>query len=151
MNFEGGCCNRSVLGSWIRHSLFKPPSVFLSKETNVGRCITAAGEENIIQNPDFEDGLTGWSGRGCKILAHESMEDGKVLPPSGKFFASATDRAQSWNGIQQEITGRAQRKRAYDVTALVRTSGNSGGNAEVRATLWIQSPSDREQYIGVGK
>ncbi|CAA6657653.1 unnamed protein product [Spirodela intermedia] len=78
------------------------------------------------------------------------MEDGKVLPSSGKFFASATDRTQSWNGIQQEITGRAQRKRAYDVTAQVRTSGNSGGNADVRATLWIQSPSGREQYIGIG-
>ncbi|KAL0350410.1 UNVERIFIED_CONTAM: Endo-1,4-beta-xylanase 1 [Sesamum radiatum] len=60
--------------------------------------------ENIIQNPRFDDGLNSWSGRGCKIVLHDSMADGKVLPMSGKFFASTENRTQNWNGIQQEIT-----------------------------------------------
>ncbi|XP_061374719.1 endo-1,4-beta-xylanase 1-like [Gastrolobium bilobum] len=109
------------------------------------------GDDNIIINPQFEDGLNNWSGRGCKIMLHDSMGDGKIVPKSGKFFASATERTQSWNGIQQEITGRVQRKLAYEVTALVRIFGNNVTTADVRATLWVQTPDLREQYIGIAK
>lgn len=63
----------------------------------------ANGNNNIIVNPTFEDGLSNWSGKGCEILLHESMGDGKVLPLYGNFFASATNRTASWNGIEQEI------------------------------------------------
>jgi hypothetical protein len=48
------------------------------------------------------------------------MGDGKIVPLSGKYIVAATERTQSWNGVQQEITGRVQRKLAYDVTAAVR-------------------------------
>ncbi|MBA0625716.1 hypothetical protein Godav_003491, partial [Gossypium davidsonii] len=77
-----------------------------------------AGDDNIIINPKFEDGLNNWSGRGCKVALHDSMADGKIVPQSGKAFASATERTQNWNGIQQEITGRVQRKLAYSVAAV---------------------------------
>ncbi|KAK9271063.1 hypothetical protein L1049_026652 [Liquidambar formosana] len=107
------------------------------ESTSTG-CVTD-GEENIILNPRFEDGLNNWSGRGCKILLHNSMGDGKILPQSGNFFASATERTQSWNGIQQEITGRVQRKLAYEVTAIVRIFGNNVTSADVRTTLWVQT------------
>ncbi|PSR99950.1 Anti-sigma-I factor RsgI6 like [Actinidia chinensis var. chinensis] len=112
------------------------------------RCICAE-DENMILNPRFEDGLNNWSGRGCNIVLHDSMGDGKIMPMSGKYFASATGRTQSWNGIQQEITGRVQRKLAYEVTAIVRIFGNNVTSAGVRATLWVQSPDSREQYIGI--
>ncbi|CAI9116036.1 OLC1v1017080C2 [Oldenlandia corymbosa var. corymbosa] len=108
-------------------------------------------EENIIANPNFEDGLNNWSGRGCKIVLHDSMADGKVVPQSGKFFASATERTQTWNGIQQEITGKVNRKLAYEVDAVVRLFGNGATSAELRATLWVQSADQREQYIGIAK
>ncbi|KAL0539834.1 hypothetical protein IC582_024055 [Cucumis melo] len=108
-----------------------------------------AGDENIILNPKFDDDLKNWSGRGCKIALHDSMGNGKVLPQSGKFFASATERTQSWNGIQQEISGRVQRKLAYDVAAVVRVFGNNITTTDVRATLWVQTPNSREQYIGI--
>ncbi|XP_057791605.1 endo-1,4-beta-xylanase 1-like isoform X2 [Salvia miltiorrhiza] len=107
------------------------------------------GDGNIIQNSTFDNGLNGWSGRGCKIVLHDSMADGKVLPMTGKFFASTADRTDYWNGIQQEITGRVQRKLAYEVTALVRLSGTSVTTADVRATLWVQAADLREQYIGI--
>ncbi|XP_038975140.1 endo-1,4-beta-xylanase 1 [Phoenix dactylifera] len=106
------------------------------------------GDENIILNPRFEDGLNSWSGRGCKIALHDSMGDGKIRPLSGNFFASATERTQNWNGIQQEVTGRVQRKLAYEVTAVVRIFGNASP-ADVRATLWVQAANGREQYIGI--
>ncbi|CAL5385598.1 unnamed protein product [Camellia sinensis] len=110
-------------------------------------CFT--GDDNIILNPRFEDGLNNWSGRGCKIVLHESMGDGKIMPMSGKFFASATERTQSWNGIQQEITARVQRKLAYEITAIARIFGNNVTSADLRATLWVQTPDLREQYIGI--
>ncbi|KAK6940319.1 Glycoside hydrolase family 10 domain [Dillenia turbinata] len=106
-------------------------------------------DENIILNPRFEDGLNNWSGRGCKILLHTSMGDGKILPLSGTFFASATERTQTWNGLQQEITGRVQRKLAYEVAAVVRIFGNNVTSAGVQITLWVQAPDGREQYIGI--
>ncbi|KAF3793654.1 Endo-1-4-beta-xylanase A [Nymphaea thermarum] len=112
--------------------------------------VTDDEAENIILNPRFEDGLNTWSGKGCKIVLHRSMGDGKVLPMTGKVFASATDRKQNWNGIQQEITGRVQSKLAYEVTAIVRIFGNSP-SAEVRATLWVQTTNQQEQYIGIAK
>ncbi|KAE9457291.1 hypothetical protein C3L33_10804, partial [Rhododendron williamsianum] len=128
------------------------PGIDLLIESIVIACPTgcfAFGDENIILNPKFEDGLNNWSGRGCKIALHDSMGDGKIMPMSGKFFASATERTQSWNGIQQEISGRVQRKLAYEVTAVVRIFGNNVSSSDVRATLWVQTPDSREQYIGI--
>lgn len=125
-------------------------SSYLFWKSSSTRC-AAAGDENIILNPIFEDGVNNWSGRGCKILLHDSMGGGKIVPQSGKFFASATERTQSWNGIQQEITGRVQRKLAYEVAAVVRIFGNNVTSADVRVTLWVQTPNLREQYIGVAK
>lgn len=126
----------------IRSKLVEPES------TNTSTVCVPAGDENIILNPSFEDGLNNWSGRGgCKIVLHDSMADGKIVPQSGKVFAAATERTQSWNGIQQEVSGRLQRKLAYEATALVRIYGNNVTNATVQATLWVQTPEGREQYI----
>ncbi|XVE70260.1 hypothetical protein DITRI_Ditri10aG0058100 [Diplodiscus trichospermus] len=118
-----------------------------SKSESTSTGCNIAGDENIIINPQFEDGLNNWSGRGCKVVLHDSMADGKIVPQSGKVFASATERTQSWNGIQQEITGRVQRKLAYTVAAVVRIYGNNVTTATVQATLWVQTPDHREQYI----
>ncbi|PKA54234.1 Putative Pol polyprotein from transposon element Bs1 [Apostasia shenzhenica] len=112
---------------------------------------TAGDEKNIILNPGFEDGLNNWSGRGCKIVLRESMGEGKVVPLTGKYFASTSGRTQSWNGIQQEITARVQRKLAYEVNAVVRIFGSSSSSATLQATLYVQSPNGREQYISIAR
>ncbi|XP_068657360.1 endo-1,4-beta-xylanase 1-like [Aristolochia californica] len=109
----------------------------------------ADGDENIILNPKFDDGLKNWAGRGCKIALHDTLGDGKILPLNGQYFASATERTQSWNGIQQEITDRVQRKLAYEVTAVVRIFGGTNSTADIRATLWVQAQNKREQYISI--
>ncbi|XP_020590650.1 uncharacterized protein LOC110031660 [Phalaenopsis equestris] len=106
-----------------------------------------AGEENIILNPRFEDGISNWSGRGCKILLCESLANGKVLPLTGKHFASTTGRTQSWNGIQQEITARFERKLAYDISSAVRIFGSPAST--IQATLYVQKPNGKEQYIAI--
>lgn len=123
-------------------------SYLFRKSTSIG-CSTVGGE--VIINPQFEDGLSNWSGRGCQVVLHDSMADGKILPQTGKVFASASGRTQSWNGIQQEITGRVKRKLAYNVTAVVRILGNNVTAATVQATLWVRTPDRGEQYIGIAK
>ncbi|KAH7664999.1 Carbohydrate-binding CenC-like protein [Dioscorea alata] len=90
-------------------------------------------DEGILKNPHFESGLNHWSGRGCKLVLHDSLEHRQVLPLNGNFFVSATYRSQTWNGIQQDITGKVKRKVAYEVTAVVRVYG--AANADVHATL----------------
>ncbi|XP_017698435.2 endo-1,4-beta-xylanase 1-like isoform X3 [Phoenix dactylifera] len=148
------------LTSMPKHAVFylegPPPgvdllidSVTVSCEEKSPRCVTN-GDETISWNPHFDTGIHNWSGRGCKIHRHEFGGDGNIRPFSGNFFVSATERTQSWNGIQQEITGRVQRKLAYEVTSVVRISG-SASSADVRATLWVQAPNGREQYIGIAK
>lgn len=129
--------------------LVKSVTISCSSPMTASRCGADDGDENIILNPAFEDGLNNWSGRGCKVLLHDSMVDGKITPQSGKFFAAATERTQTWNGIQQDITPRVKRKFAYEVTAIVRIYGNNVTSADVRATLWVQTPDKREQYIGI--
>ncbi|KAF5807833.1 putative endo-1,4-beta-xylanase [Helianthus annuus] len=107
-------------------------------------------DENIILNPNLEEGVNKWSGRGCQIGVHRSMRDGKILPRSGNFFASTTQRAHTWNGIQQDITTRVERKLAYNVIATVRIVGNNSCDAaEIRATMWVKTSDSREQYIGI--
>ena len=84
-------------------------------------------------------------------MLHDSMADGNIKPQSGKVFAAATERTQFWNGIQQDITSRVKRKLVYEITAVVRIYGNKVTNADVRATLWVKTSDNREQYIGISK
>ncbi|CAI9111225.1 OLC1v1011398C1 [Oldenlandia corymbosa var. corymbosa] len=83
------------------------------------------------------------------------MADGRIIPHSGKFFASATQRTQTWDGIQQDITGKFCQKLVYEVDAAVRLLGNNVNTtiAEIQATLyWInQSEDKRERYIEIAK
>ncbi|CAN8241200.1 unnamed protein product [Cochlearia groenlandica] len=124
-------------------------SVTIVRESEPQLERVAAEDENIVVNPNFEDGLNNWSSRSCKIMLHDSMADGKIIPQSGKSFAAATDRTQSWNGIQQEITGKVQRKSVYEATANVRIYGDNVTNANIQVTLWVQNPNQRDQYIGI--
>lgn len=121
---------------------------FVNQKEVKERCASEE-DEGILKNPHFESGLNHWSGRGCKLVLHDSLEHRQVLPLHGNFFVSATHRSQTWNGIQQDITGKVKRKVAYEVTAVVRIYG--AANADVRATLWVQTPNGREQYIGIAK
>lgn len=104
-----------------------------------------------MANPKFEDGLNKWSGRGCKLVLHESLACGKIVPLFGKVFACATERTQSWNGIEQEITGKVQAKQAYEAIAVVRIFGNNVSSADVRVTLCVQTTDLQEEYIGIAK
>lgn len=114
-----------------------------------GSIENVSGGKEITLNPEFDEGIKNWSGRGCKIDLHNSLVDGKILPPSGKCFASARERTASWHGIEQDITARVRRKRAYEMSATVRIFGNNVSDADVRATLCVKTSDRREEYIGI--
>eukprot|EP00252_Welwitschia_mirabilis_P019005 TRINITY_DN4286_c0_g2_i2.p1 TRINITY_DN4286_c0_g2~~TRINITY_DN4286_c0_g2_i2.p1 ORF type:complete len:888 (-),score=118.99 TRINITY_DN4286_c0_g2_i2:276-2939(-) len=106
-------------------------------------------DDSVIQNPIFNEGLDHWTGRNCKIVLCDAAK-GETLPSGGQHYAVATGRTQTWNGIQQDITGRIQRKSAYEVTALVKISANIA-SSQVLATVYIQTKDLREQYITMGR
>lgn len=125
-------------------------SFFLNLPYKCNSLLETSGK-NIILNPTFDDGINNWSGRGCEIVLKDSMQDGAILPKSGKYFVTTSERTQTWNGIQQEITGRVQQKLAYEVSAAVRVLGNNVSDVDVQVALWVQMPDKREHYIGIAK
>ncbi|KAK1668930.1 hypothetical protein QYE76_057089 [Lolium multiflorum] len=60
--------------------------------------------DNIILNLEFDNGLYAWSESGCKTELHDSLDDGKVLPVSGKYFMAVTGRTDAWDSIMQLVT-----------------------------------------------
>ncbi|KAJ4762612.1 glycosyl hydrolase family 10 protein / carbohydrate-binding domain-containing protein [Rhynchospora pubera] len=107
--------------------------------------------ESITQNPQFEHGLNHWTGRGCKILRNDSFGPASTVRPlRGKHFAVATQRWDTWNGIEQEITSKLQRKAVYTVKAIVRIGGSSN-KSEVRITIWYKGKNGREEFKGIAK
>jgi hypothetical protein len=108
-----------------------------------------SGVDTIVKNPHFDEGLNNWSGRGCNICRHELTAYGNVKPLNGSYFASATGRVHNWNGIQQDITGRVQRKVLYEISSAVRIFG-SANDTEVCVTLWVQEYG-RERYVSLAK
>ncbi|CAN0921975.1 Endo-1,4-beta-xylanase 1 [Linum grandiflorum] len=132
---------RSILGPYSRHHQHQ------AKHAGVDAVVN---DDNVILNPRFDDGLKNWSAKGCRIELHESMGDGKVMPQLGKYFASATQRTATWNGIEQEIIGRVRREVPYAVTAVARIYGNNvtaAAAATLQLTLWVQEQDLREEYI----
>ncbi|KAK4416725.1 Endo-1,4-beta-xylanase 1 [Sesamum alatum] len=96
------------------------PKQDITKRVSVERKHRRDDNENIIQNPRFDDGLNSLCERCCKIVLHA---DGKVLPMSGKVFASTENCTENSNAVQQEITGAAQRKPASEGVGAVRIFG----------------------------
>jgi hypothetical protein len=74
----------------------------------------ALADTNILVNPDFENGTTGWNGRSCQIEA--------VSTPvhSGSGCAKAFGRTDGWQGISQSILGKMAPGKTYHISGWVR-------------------------------
>jgi glucuronoarabinoxylan endo-1,4-beta-xylanase len=82
------------------------------------RYIPEANSINLIHNPKFEYGTTGWSARGngsdCKITT--------VTNPiyEGSYSAKAYNRGSDWHGIKQSLLGKMQNGKKYAFSGWVR-------------------------------
>ncbi len=80
---------------------------------------SAWGDTNILVNPGFEDGTSGWAGRGCSIAAETSVVN------SGSGSAKASGRSDSWQGMRQSVLGKMVPGQTYAISAMVRIGGTS--------------------------
>src|SRR5438105_8541544 len=62
--------------------------------------------ENILPNSDFSEGLDLWHPNSCHafVAVEGSGYHHGVRPHSGSKYAVLTHRAQSWQGLEQDIT-----------------------------------------------
>jgi glucuronoarabinoxylan endo-1,4-beta-xylanase len=87
---------------------------------------------NILENPGFESGVTGWSGRNCSI----SAESTTVRTGSGS--AKASNRVSTWQGIKQDVLGGMEAGETYAISGWVKLENS----ASETVTLSIQKTDD---------
>jgi arabinoxylan arabinofuranohydrolase len=78
-----------------------------------------AAEPNLITNPGFEDGLTGWT------VNSGNATDGATLSATGDAFAGSgavlvTNRKTTGSGPAQDLAGKVRAGKTYTVTARVK-------------------------------
>jgi hypothetical protein len=71
--------------------------------------------ENLLANPAFESGTTGWQARGPATVLPSS------LAHSGTNAVVVTNRAAPWQGVEQNLTDRLEPGRTYFFSPWVRT------------------------------
>lgn len=81
---------------------------------------------NILTNPGFESGTTGWAARGGSISAVTSP-----TPHSGTYCGRAYNRTATWNGIQQNVLGKMVVGQTYTVSGWVRTSSSASSTLHI--------------------
>lgn len=82
--------------------------------------VTPRPYENILVNPGFEEGTTGWSGRGCSFDVVSSEAN------SGSYSGRAFDRTQSWQGLKQSVLSTMRNGKTYTFSGWVLTNIPSG-------------------------
>lgn len=80
-----------------------------------------AADTNILTNPGFESGTTGWTSRSCSISTVTSP-----APHGGTYSARAYNRTQTWHGIQQNVLNKMVIGQTYQISGWVRISAASG-------------------------
>ncbi|MCJ7729745.1 MAG: carbohydrate binding domain-containing protein, partial [Sedimentisphaerales bacterium] len=102
---------------------------------------TAYGEvNNILVNPGFENGTTGWTARSCSITTVTSSP----APHSGTRSGRAYNRTQTWHGIKQSVLGKMVSGQTYLVSGWVRTSSST--NYTVKISFEKQDGSGTNYY-----
>jgi endo-1,4-beta-xylanase len=81
--------------------------------------------DNLLINPGFEDGIVGWSSQGgC------SIESSSQQSHTGAYSGKASNRSETWQGIQQSLLGKVENGHTYRISGWVRlenTDSNSIG------------------------
>jgi hypothetical protein len=88
---------------------------------------TGLATANVLTNPGFEDGTTGWQVNGSGTLAA-----GTGVVRSGTRSLAITGRTASWNGPGQDVTAKLINGKPYGTSVWVRTQS---GTPSAKATL----------------
>ena len=148
-----GAMSFSATGGWQTWTTVTKTGVSLSAGQQVMRIsmdsgnfnvnwvnITSGGiSGNLLANPGFESGTTGWSGQGCTITAVTSPKR------SGARSIRASSRQGSWAGPAQNITS-AVSSNGQGVFGLSAYLRMASGSATGKVTLRVTSGSGTSYY-----
>ncbi|MBN1392718.1 MAG: endo-1,4-beta-xylanase [Sedimentisphaerales bacterium] len=86
--------------------------------------------ENLVVNPGFESGTTGWYGSGCSFAVSDTVYR------SGSQSGYAYDRTDTWNSISQSMLNKMQPGKTYHISGWMKIEGvsSSGINVTVGKT-----------------
>jgi glucuronoarabinoxylan endo-1,4-beta-xylanase len=103
--------------------------VFITLVFGVLTHVVPAYSQELLTNPGFEDGLTGWIARGdCTFTVTTSQQH------SGSYSGLATDRTDTWHGIRQSMLGQMIQGNTYTISAWLRASRRAPGTVSVEKT-----------------
>jgi len=87
------------------------------------------GATNLLTNPGFESGTTGWSGLGCSITTSTTVYR------SGSRSGYAYSRTATWNGLLQSLLGKMEAGKTYTISGWMMLE-NAGSNGDlIKATI----------------
>jgi len=102
--------------------------------------LSSAKADNLLTNPGFESGTTGWIGNGCSINTVASSPS----PHSGSLCGHAYSRTATWNGPAQDVTSRMVVGQTYQMSGWVRTNSTTSDTVMITVqktdssgTTWV--------------
>jgi arabinoxylan arabinofuranohydrolase len=104
----------------------------------------AYGDINLLTNPGFESGTTGWFAfGGCKFKVSTTVYR------SGTSSGYAYDRTQPYQGIAQSLLGKMEAGKTYAITGWMKLEGASGSDNTIKATIKKTTADGNSIYTSV--
>jgi O-glycosyl hydrolase len=98
------------------------------------------GDINLLKNPGFEDGNTGWAGRNCQFSVSTSQNH------SGSQCARVYGRTDTWQGIKQSLMGKMVNGKTYQISGWVKLENTADTNVSITIA---QADNADSNYIHV--
>ncbi len=92
---------------------------------------------NILTNPGFENGLTGWYSMGSTISVSS-------VNHSGGHSAYVSNRTQNWNGIAQSLLNKVEEGKTYKIGGWVRLADQD--QAGISLTLHRKNQAGEDSW-----
>lgn len=102
----------------------------------------AYGDNNILTNPGFERGKSGWFDRTCAIEFVSSPVHG------GTGAVKVIKRLANWQGVKQSVFGKLVQGKIYKVSGWVRLDN---AKSDTVALSFEQQDDSGTKYIGVAR
>lgn len=112
-----------------------------------GNRITSGAVGNIIVNPNFNMAFHGWfANSGSASIRSVSMAESRL--ESG-VYALISNRTDSWQGLEQDITTRLVPNVQYKILACVQVEGLPQSIHSVRATLRLENKNTSANFLSL--
>lgn len=111
-------------------------------------------DPNIVMNGDFSAGIESWYPNGCEAFVVSSdpfSSEVMSAESSSCGYAVVTNRKETWQGLEQDITTRVSPGINYTVSACVGVSGLFHESPEVLATVRLEHEDSPSEYLFIGK